>query len=252
MKISLLVTTRKRIDFLQNMWRTANSTRSPADVTDANGNLCFEYKHDIELVLCVDDDDVETRKFYYDHLLAYNTILILGPRPTILGETTNRCFKESTGEICMLCTDDVVFHTNGWDDIVVKEFEKYPDKIALIYGEDGIQHGNTATLPFVHRNWVKTVGRFLPTHFINEFGDRWLTDVATKVGRRVYLPDLYIQHLHPAHGGMPYDDTYTYRMNLRRQQKGTRKECIVHYNSLEQERVEEANKLQNFILNFKG
>lgn len=244
------MSTRKRTQLLLQMWRSANVNRSPIPTTETVPPGGFEYKHDIELVLYVDEDDPETRKVYYDSIIAYNTVMILGPRPEILGQTTNRCFQESTGEICMLCTDDVIFHTPGWDELVIQEFLKYPDRIVLVYGEDGIQHGRTATLPFLHRNWVKTIGRYLPTYFIGESGDRWLTDVANRIGRKVYLPNLYVQHLHPAHGTMPCDATYTERLNMRRN-KGNTQYWRQLFSNLESERKSEANKLKKFITEFK-
>jgi hypothetical protein len=250
MKISLLVSSRGRPAILKNMWHTANVNRCPAEVTDQNGYLNIDYKHDIELILCLDEDDTDSIKLYYDSLVSYNTRILIGPRPTILGETTNRCFKESSGEICMLCTDDVIFHTQNWDDLVVQEFLKYPDRIVLVHGEDGIQHGKTATLPFLHRNWIKTIGRYLPTYFINQSGDRWLTNVADKIGRRVYLPNLFIEHLHPVHGTMPMDATYQERIEMRRK-SGTSQHWRRVYASLDKEREVEAERLRKFIAECK-
>jgi hypothetical protein len=233
------------------MWRTANEHRFKLPLHEGDSFLSPKCKHPIELVLYVDEDDKDTLNCYYSKIVALNTTLIIGKRPRILGETTNRCAKESTGEICMLCTDDVIFHTEGWDELVVEQFLNYKDRIVLVYGEDGIQHGRTATLPFLHINWINTIGRFLPTYFISEVGDRWLTEVATKIGRLCYLPNLYIQHLHPVHGTMPYDSTYTERRSMRAKE-GSSAQWSTLYNMYNNVRQEEANKLLNYINEYKG
>jgi len=243
MKISLLIATRKRPDMLENMWRSAHENR-------AFGFEIGSYKHELELVLYVDEDDVVTQDLYYNRLITSNTIITIGKRLDIIGEAINICFRESSGDICMLCTDDVIFHTNGWDDLVVNEFLKYPDRILMVYGEDGIQHGHTATLPFLHRNWIDTIGRFLPMHFVNEFGDRWITHVAKAINRCIYLPNLYIQHLHPAKKTMLADETYLERRKMSRD-KMPLNSWRKLYDSLLNERNTEANKLQKFIDNFK-
>lgn len=235
-RISLLISTRDRGELLKRTIETAI-------ITAAN-------KDELEFILYIDGDDKPTIDLYYKSLIASNVKAIFGLRQEIIGQGYNECCKISRADICMLCTDDVIFHTKNWDDLVVNEFSKYPDGIVLIYGEDDIQHGRTATLPFLHRNWINTIGHFLPAHFINEFCDRWLTDVAKMIGRCVYLENLHIQHLHHTQNTMSLDRTYLDRRKMSRN-KMPLNSWRKLYHSLANERKIEADKLQNFIDNFE-
>ena len=45
---------------------------------------------------------------------------------------------------------------------------------------------NFLTHGFLHRNWVETVGYFVPPYFSSDFNDTWLNEVADMIGRKIY------------------------------------------------------------------
>lgn len=170
----------------------------------------------IEFVLYVDHDDPTK-----DEVLSLESDyvrVIVGDR-CILSVMWNRCFDQAKADIFMHCGDDIVFRTNKWDNMVVREFAKVPDKILLVHGRDGFQDDRIATHGFLHRKWVETVGYFVPPFFASDYNDMWLTLVADVIGRRVYLPYMYTEHMHPLARKGTWDITHQERLIRHKSQK---------------------------------
>lgn len=192
--ISLLLPSRGRPD---NIKRLADSAISHADNP--------EY---IELIVYIDDDDNS-----YDGRTFPEQVKIYSTKRTILSKYWNKAYDKAQGPIYMHCGDDIVFQTFHWDTIVQQEFEKYPDKIVLLYGDDGDpnQEKNFGTHSFIHDNWVKTIGYFVPPYFSSDFNDTWLNDVADGIGRKVKIPIL-TEHMHFAFHKGELDLTHAERL----------------------------------------
>ncbi len=200
MKISILVPTRNRVKNIKNLVTSVYNTAK---------NL-----KDLEIVFYVDSDDENTKEFFvkekeslrFTHLI--NTKLIVADRQPTFGETNNCCFRESSGDIIMMAADDVYFQTQNWDQIVVDEFDKFKDKIALVFGYDGIQPpGTLATHSFVSRRSVEILGYVTPSDFGYNYADNWITEIYRQVGRLHYIP-VYFEHRHWGVGKAVFDDTY--------------------------------------------
>lgn len=187
--ISLLAPTRNRPDWALRMWESAQAT--------AVG--------DIELVLYVDDDDPSLSELD----AIEDATIVIGDR-CVLSDTWNRAYAKAEGNIVMQAADDLVFRSHGWDKAVAEAFPH--DGIALVYGRDGYQDEKLATHGFVTRKWVETVGYFLPPWFVSDYSDLWIDDVAEKIGRRVFLPEVYIEHMHPDAGKAELDRTHRERL----------------------------------------
>lgn len=190
--ISLLLPTRKRPE------RLTQTVTSIADTsTDCPEILCY-----------VSDDDDS-----YDHLIRQAeefpevNKFIRGPRLT-MSDLWNALIPHATGDIFMLCADDVIFRTDGWDVEIEKAFAAVPDKILLAYADDGGPNGkNFASLPFVSRRWIETVGYFTGPGFSADFSDTWPNDVADMIGRKKFVPVL-IEHMHYIWSKAEEDQTY--------------------------------------------
>ena len=70
---------------------------------------------------------------------------------------------------------------------------------------------NFGTHGFIHRNWVDTVGYFVPPYFSSDYNDTWLNDVANMIDRRIYV-DIKTEHMHPAFNKGPMDQTHIERL----------------------------------------
>lgn len=191
--ISILLPSRGRPESLE---RLAKSALETADNPD-----------DIEIVVYIDDDDTS-----YDNWIFPLQVKIYNTQRTVLSRYWNFAYEDATGPIYMHCGDDIVFHTPGWDTIVKQEFDKYPDKIVLVYGDDGDpnKEKNFGTHSFIHKNWVDAVGYFVPPYFSSDFNDTWLNEVADGIGRKVKI-NIYTEHMHPAFGKAAIDLTHAER-----------------------------------------
>lgn len=235
MRISLLIPTRKRPD---NMQRVVDSAFKKANKPS-----------EIEVIFYIDNDDNESTK-KIGKLGNWPQVGYVPGERIVLSQMWNECWKVATADIGMHCGDDVVFITQGWDNIIYQAFQEVSDKIMFAYGRDGIVDSDElGTHGFIHRNWVETVGYFVPPYFSWCYNDTWLTDVSKKIGRLKYIPELLIEHLHPAHQSkkIAMDSTY-----LEASARGRRDKCLDIYNSKEHERVADAAKLTKFIENFNG
>ena len=193
MSISILCPTRGRTDAMGRLVRSAREMA--ANPTE------------IEFIFYVDDDD-ENSAVEADHLDA---TAVRGPR-IVLSEMWNRCWNEARYDVAMHCGDDIIFRSPDWDLHVLYAFERHPDKIVLVHGRDGYQDAGLATHGFMHRRWVETLGYFVPPYFSSDYNDTWLTEIADAVGRRVYLPEVFTEHMHPVVGKGTWDQTHQERL----------------------------------------
>jgi len=235
--ISELVPTRGRPHNMKRLWDS---------ILDTADNV-----KDIELCFYVDDDDdsgawkmaQKLIKKYPDNIKAK-----LGPR-ICLSKAWNECYEIATGPIYHHCGDDIVFLSKGWDTLVKNQFDNiYPDKIALVYGRDHKKkHPKKAYHGWIHEQWVKACGYFLPPYFSAEMNDIWLTDVANMVGRKVFVKDIRMEHMHYVRGLAPFDQTY---QDLKeRKEKDKVKEI---YKEKIKDREKNVKKLKRVIAQFKG
>lgn len=169
----------------------------------------------VELVLYADSDDPQLTELCTLVTELHDSqrlvTLIVGPR-VVLSETWNRCADIARFPIMAHSDDDVVYRTPGWDQLVVNAFAEQTDRIVLVHGRDGIHDGAFGTHGFIHRAWVDTVGYFVPPYFSSDYNDTWLNEVANALGRRVFISELYTEHMHPAAGKAPWDVTYGERL----------------------------------------
>jgi glycosyltransferase involved in cell wall biosynthesis len=172
--ISLLLPSRGRPENLKRLADSVNAT--------AVG--------DVELIVVVDEDDPS--EYWGEGNVSVCTV----PRQSRMAMYWNMAYQQASGDILMQCSDDIVFHTPGWDIIVRDAFEQYADRIVFVFGDDGDPtHGNYGTHGFVHRTWVETVGYFVPPYFSADYTDTWLNDLADRVGRKRRVP-IVTEHMH--------------------------------------------------------
>ena len=221
--ISILCPTRNRTESMRRLIHSARQTASnPVE---------------LEFIFYVDDDD-EVSAMVADE---EGTTAVRGPR-IVLSEMWNRCWDEATRDVAMHCGDDIIFRSPNWDLHVLHAFERFPDRIAIVHGRDGYQDAGLATHSFIHRNWVDTLGYFVPPYFSSDYNDTWLTEVADALGRRVYLPDVYTEHMHPVAGKGVWDQTHQERLA-----RHSRDNVDQLYRELQPKRLEDIAKLTEAI-----
>lgn len=196
--ISILCPTRRRPEQVRQLIETGLSTA--------------KHPTRLEFVFYVDGDDPTRHKVQEFQKLDLGPVVrvVTGPR-IVLSAMWNACYEQASADVLMQCGDDIRFRTRDWDTAVLSQFLRYPDRIVLVHGQDGIQGSTLATHGFIHRRWVNQVGYFVPPLFASDYNDLWLTYVADQLGRRVYLPDVYTEHMHPVAGKGPWDRTHVER-----------------------------------------
>jgi hypothetical protein len=233
MKISIIFPTRTRTGFVEELIKSAQQTADN-----------FSY---LEFCIYYDLDDNETKDYIAEASSRYQNVKYTTSNDSLnLSEMWNYAYSTlATGDIIMHCGDDIRFRTKSWDTIVINKFKESRDKILLVYGNDGIQKSNLATHSFIHRKWIEVSGFWLPPYFTSDYNDTWLDNVASRINRRVYLGDVYTEHLHYTVGKTEIDDNTRRRLN-----RHEKENPLAIYNSKESERVIHANKLQTYIQNF--
>lgn len=156
----------------------------------------------------IDDDDQESANFLANLGEDRKHVwYIQGPRLHMLSEASNILARATEG-ILFFCGDDVEVETKGWDYLVEDTFDHSEDKILLLYGDDGIQGAKLATHFFIHKEWVHALGHVIPPIFTGDWVDNWVTEVSTRIGRKIYLPELKLTHHHCTVGKSNMDLTY--------------------------------------------
>jgi hypothetical protein len=199
----------------------------------------------LEFVFYIDDDDprgIET----IGVIQRYGAFVVVGSRIT-LSQMWNACYERATHDLLMQCGDDIVFRTQGWDVMFAQAFEQYSDRIAFVHGDDGFQHERIGTHGVLHRNWVEAVGYFVPPHFASDYNDLWLTEVADALSRRVYLPGVLTEHMHPVAGKGELDLTHQERLERHRIE-----DCDWIWRETAGERAADVAKLRAVILQSRG
>lgn len=152
-------------------------------------------EHPVEMIVWLDDCDPKLRD--YLRICREQKILYrIGPRNVIHSSRWDRLLPLATGDLLLHLNDDLVFGTPGWDALVEEEFQKVPDRILMVHGDDlYIQREHFGCHPIIHRRWLDTVGYFIPDCFDGEYGDHVVNYIANMIGRRKFLPFI-CEHLH--------------------------------------------------------
>lgn len=217
---------------MHRMWASAYETAAQPDL--------------LEVVWRLDDDDIngieqfeEMCEEYPNGVKAY-----IGPRTGHLAQYHNESLTlaDASWEVCSFIGDDVVFETQGWDDRVREEISKFDDRIALVYGDDLINGQKLGTHCFLHRNVVNLLGYVVPPVYTAFFSDTHMNEIMENVNRRIFMPDVIMEHAHPSVQKGSYDIT-THEMYARNRQDNNDQKWF----DLLPMRMAEANKLAKHI-----
>lgn len=190
MKFSILLNTRNRVRYLENLLYS---------LTTKTKNL-----QDIEILVNYDDDDSASHSFA-ENKFNLNIKFFKNPRPYSLHSTINLMAKQSKGKYLIGVNDDIEFITEGWDEIILKKIEsfKIENKIKddIIYCKTSctsVDHDPTlpyGSCPVVSKEAVDTIGLFLYEEFIGLGGDSSIYRVYAAVHRVVDVSEVWFDHL---------------------------------------------------------
>lgn len=231
--ISILCPTRGRPQNMDRMWRSAYENSKE--------------KGELECIFYIDDDDSVSHDKAKKLRKEFGGIVryIIGER-IVLSQMTNECAKIALGSILHCSGDDVVYQTPCWDTMVNGEFDKSDDKILFVYGDDGYNGEKLGTHGFIHKNWYNVLGYCFPGTFSSDYGDTWLNEVAGMIRRKIYIPELKIEHMHYLAGKGPRDQTMEDKLSRLHRDKPD-----LLFLAMFKERYQDSIKLSSFIQKHK-
>jgi hypothetical protein len=156
------------------------------------------------LVLVVDDDDPELDRYRdigWPHL-------IVGPRLR-LGGTLNWLAPRAAelgAQAVGFMGDDHRPRSLGWDTALLGALRASGPGVA--YGNDLFQAGRLPTAVAISGEIVEALGFYVPPGMVHLYLDDWWRHLGEALGALTYLPDVVIEHLHPAAGKGQWDPGY--------------------------------------------
>jgi len=199
MKIGILTPTRGRPEGLYRLWQSVVNTMSG--------------ENQIDFVFGADLDDpmlnqyMETYcKIGYSGRNPLNVFVTSERMP--LAKLWNSLLNYSQADWFLCGNDDFVFKSGYWDKILVERIQSKIHPYWMFYFDDGIQGVNHGAFPILSKEWIATVGYYFPEHFIHNYPDTWVNDIALKAGVREYIPEIKTEHLHHSEGKSEFDQTY--------------------------------------------
>lgn len=108
-------------------------------------------------------------------------------------------------DLLFLMGDDVVFETEGWDEIYREAARNNPDGIFVLAPDDG--RGSGVPHPCVGRTWIDTLGFFVNPAFLHWGVDSYTEHLALSLDRFIRLPEVKITHQKVGETN-PADETY--------------------------------------------
>lgn len=192
--ISILTPSRGRPKLAKRMYDTAMDTVSSPQK--------------LQILFYLNNDD-ETLKDYQSFLPEDS--IIVGPDQSTSYSWNNDLLPRAKHEIIFLAGDDVQFKTAHWDKKITDVFDSYDDKICMVVPWDGKTKDWQNQLPdkpvvevpkgirvgsphfALHKNWINTLGYFLPPWFWHWYVDTYNQKIANELGRLVFLPHTLVK-----------------------------------------------------------
>jgi hypothetical protein len=164
----------------------------------------------LEVVLYIDEDDADSEEISHPEI---SLVKVVGHPGETMGNMTRACYDASQGSYLVLMNDDAVFRTSDWDARVLEVAARFPDEIALIYGNDLDQGETVPTFPIVPRTVCDVLGEICPRGYRHLHIESHLLDIFNQLARlghkRIcYLDDVIFEHLHYVVGKAAIDSTY--------------------------------------------
>lgn len=173
----------------------------------------------VELLIYVDDNDPKRYEYQYrmqarsQDLRAFRKMPLFITEPIGLPRSTNLLAFQTDAEVLIMASDDIVMRTKNWDLRMDEEAQKYPDGIYCMWFDDGHYREKLCTFPIVSRRWADTLGYLYPPMFERLYCDQYVMDVARRLGRLNYIPDVLMEHLHWSYGKSEIDETFAVQVD---------------------------------------
>lgn len=150
---------------------------------------------EIHIHAYIDNDDPKASEYLFG---------IVG-EPMPLAPAYQYLYDRSKADILMMCADDIVFRTPGWD-TQVKQLAPSDGVFVVSYDDLGRPRKEDGH-PFIGRKFIELMGYFTYPRLKHSCIDNWVVDIAKAVNRYIYS-DIIIEHVHPKYQKGIWDETY--------------------------------------------
>lgn len=154
--------------------------------------------------ITIDDDDYEINKEIYDQVPE----IVKGFSRSKI-HAINRDIPIGW-DVILLAADDMFPLLHGFDQAIIDRMtEAFPDTDGALWFNDGHTTDRLNTLPIIGRKYYDRFGYIYHPYYYSLFCDNEFTDVAKKLNKIKYFPEIIIRHEHPDWGGkVPSDALY--------------------------------------------
>lgn len=104
--------------------------------------------------------------------------------------------------------DDHMPRTDGWDEIFINKLVNLGS--GFVYGRDGLQDAAIPTYVVMTSNIPLTLGYMTLPTLMHLYADNYWLDLGRAIDRIEYVPEVYIEHMHPAVGKSISDAGYVF------------------------------------------
>lgn len=231
MRIAILIPTRARVTRFKKVYKSILDTANdPSNIityagTDSDDPHLQEYVETFRGIKNIENPIFSERRSV----------------PEIM-DIMSRLAINHGADLIIIASDDVVFQTLDWDIKLQQYYSKYKDRLLIGYFNNG--RDRQMCEHFVaSKEWIRTLGYYVPIEFNHFYVDTYISDIALRVGRLIWMRDIVLKHEHFKYQLAPYDATYA---RTRTNNFSRRDEAI--YNLMENRRVIEAQKIRDAML----
>jgi hypothetical protein len=162
---------------------------------------------DLEIVIVIDDTDPECQWYRDTFTTRRRTWLWVLKGRHRYTEALNAAAAADFSQghdILGAFGDDVLFRTDGWDR-TVKAMLATP---GIAFGDDLVHGKNHPTAVFMSRAIVDALGWLALPATKHQWADDGWKRLGNDAGCLRFMPDVIVEHMHPAVGKSEMDDTY--------------------------------------------
>ena len=160
---------------------------------------------DTRLLLVVDADDPAREGYEALTLPGCAALRVQGEHRRFGPVLSAAAVAEAPGrDFVGVMGDDSLPRTGGWDEVLCAALTAP----GVAYGDDLLQHENLPTACVITSRVVTTLGYLCPPGIEHLYLDNFWYRLGDDLGNRRYLPEVVIEHVHPAAGKVAWDDGY--------------------------------------------
>lgn len=163
-------------------------------------------KNNIKFYVALRKEEMESYEQYLQRNVYYVVAMPDG-LPTVFKWNTLAEYAQldKDNKLFMLAGDDMIFSTPLWDKALLELYDAKPHIYSLLdsRSEDGTPH------PIATREYIETMGYFLPPCFLHWFVDTWTVGIAKENNCFTHLKDYMLVHEKPWDKGIA-DETHNF------------------------------------------